>query len=82
MKAMPDQLTKKGSKYVFVHSHSIVKALVMPSQKLIQPLLASELGSILGCFVVTNRKVVLGKGSSSKCNSNSSCPFFLCFEVA
>jgi len=82
MKVVPDQLTKKGSKYMFVHSHRIVKALVMPGQKLIQPLLAGELGSILGCIVVVSRKVVLGKGSSSKCNSNGSCPFFLCFAVA
>jgi len=79
---MPDQLAKKGLKYMSVHSHSIVKALVMPSQKLIQPLLASELGSILGCFVVVASRKVSGKGSSNKYDRNSCCSFFLCFEVA
>ena len=76
MKAILDQLSEKGSKYVFVHSHPIVKALGMASQKFIQPLLTSELGCIFGHFVVTRRKVVLDKGSSGNDNDNSRLFFF------
>jgi len=64
---MPDQLAKKGLKYMFVHSHSIVNALVMPSQKLIQPSRG---------FCCSK---VLGKGSSNLQNEPA---FFLCFKVA
>jgi hypothetical protein len=76
---MLDQLVEKGLKYVFVHSHPIVKTLGMASQKFIQPLLTSELGCIFGRFVVTGGKVVLDKGSSGNDNDNS-CLFFFALE--
>jgi hypothetical protein len=79
VKAMLDQLSEKGSKYVFVHSRPIVKTLGMASQKFIQPLLAGELGGICRRFVVTGGKVVSGKGSSGNGNNSRLFFFFLCF---